>query len=140
MALDDNQMCPERLQMISERPAHTVVPVSNLENATAWYEGTLGFPAGERFVGGVFYTAGRGTRFQLYETPNAGKNPATLLGFMSEDIEADVRELKGRGVVFEEYDLGEVKTVDSVATVDGVRAAWFKDPDGNILGFLQMAS
>jgi len=124
--------------MINQRPAHTVIPVSNLDRAIAWYEGTLGFPPGERFVGGIFYRAGDGTRFQLYESGNAGKNHATLMGFVTTDIEADVRDLKARGVVFEEYDLGEAKTVDSIATFEDVRAAWFKDPDGNILGFLQM--
>lgn len=124
--------------MISDRPAHTVIPVANLANATAWYEGTLGFPPGQRFSGGVFYQAGNGTRFQLYESQNAGKNPATLMGFVTTDIEADVADLKSRGVVFETYDTGGIKTVDSIATADGARAAWFKDPDGNVLGFLQM--
>lgn len=124
--------------MISDLPAHTVVPVADLDKAIAWYEGTLGFPPGQRFFGGIFYQAGDGTRFQLYQTQNAGKNPATLMGFITTDIEADVRDLKARGVVFEDYDMGEIKTVDSIATARGVRAAWFKDPDGNILGFLQM--
>ena len=124
--------------MISDRPAHTVVPVADLDKAAAWYEGTLGFAPGKRFSGGIFYQAGSGTRFQLYATQNAGKNPATLMGFMSTDIEADVRDLKGRSVVFEDFDAGALKTIDSIVTVEGARAAWFKDPDGNILGFLQM--
>jgi len=124
--------------MISDRPAHTVIPVANLAKAIAWYEGTLGFPPGQRFSGGIFYPAGNGTRFQLYESENAGKNPATLMGFVTTDIEADVADLKSRGVVFETYDTGGIKTVDSIATADGARAAWFKDPDGNVLGFLQM--
>jgi len=124
--------------MISDRPAHTVIPVADLDKAIAWYEGTLGFPPGQRFSGGIFYQAGGGTRFQLYESKNAGKNPATLMGFMTTDIEGDVAGLKASGVVFENYDTGGIKTVDSIATADGARAAWFKDPDGNILGFLQM--
>lgn len=124
--------------MISDCPAQTVIPVVDLESARAWYEGTLGFPPGQRFSGGIFYQAGHGTRFQLYATENAGKNPATLMGFMTTDIEAEVRDLKARGVVFEDYDAGEIKTTDSIATAGGARAAWFKDPDGNILGFLQI--
>ena len=124
--------------MITARPVHTAVPVADLDKAIAWYEGTLGFPPGKRFSGGIFYQAGDGTRFQLYPSGNAGKNPATLMGFMTSDIEADVRDLKSRGVVFEEYDKGDFRTVNSIATVDGARAAWFKDPDGNILGFLQL--
>lgn len=124
--------------MISDCPAHTVIPVADLERASAWYEGTLGFHPGQRFSGGIFYQAGDGTRFQLYETGNAGKNPATLMGFMTTDIEAEVRDLKTRGVVFEDYASGPLKTVNSVATAGDARAAWFKDPDGNILGFLQI--
>ena len=60
------------------------------------------------------------------------------MGFMTTDIEAEVRDLKARGVVFEDYDAGEIKTKDFIATVEDARAAWFKDPDGNILGFLQI--
>lgn len=124
--------------MLKDRPAHTVIPVKDLDKAMAWYEGTLGFPPGQRFVGGVFYQAGNGTRFQLYQSANAGANPATLLGFITTDIDADVGELKSRGVAFEHYETGSIRTFDCIATMDGARAAWFKDPDGNILGFLQM--
>ncbi|MCP4383522.1 MAG: VOC family protein [Hyphomicrobiales bacterium] len=125
--------------MIKDLKAQTVVPVADLKKAVHWYEGTLGFDPGQRFGGGVFYNAGDGTQFQLYETPNAGKNPATLMGFLTSDIVADVRDLKARGIVFEEYDVPGLKTVESIADSDGARAAWFKDPDGNILGFLQLS-
>jgi hypothetical protein len=56
---------------------------------------------------------------------------------LTSQIEADVRELKARGVVFEEYDLPHMKTVDSIATVERARAAWFRDSEGNILGLAQ---
>jgi hypothetical protein len=49
----------------------------------------------------------------------------------------DVRDLKARCVVFEEYDLAHMKTVDSIATVENVRAAWFRDSEGNIQGLAQ---
>ncbi len=105
-----------------------------------WHEGTLGFPPGQRFTGGILYQAGNATRFQLYESANAGKNPATLMGFLTTDIESDVADLKSHGVVFEDYDMDDIKTVDSIATIEGARAAWFKDPHGNIRGFLQTPS
>ena len=54
--------------------------------------------------------------------------------FEVEDIESVVRYLRDRGIVFEEYDLPGVKTVDGIATHEsGARGAWFKDLDGNIL-------
>jgi len=61
--------------------------------------------------------------------------------FWSEDVEADVRELSQRGVVFDELDLGAIKTVNGVATVPGIgRSAWFKDPDGNTLALFEPES
>jgi hypothetical protein len=45
-----------------------------------------------------------------------------------------VRQLRDRGIVFEEYDLPDVKTVDGIAEHEsGARGAWFKDPDGNVV-------
>jgi hypothetical protein len=49
------------------------------------------------------------------------------------DVEAAVAELRGRGVQFEEYDLENLRTTDGIATVDGVKYAWFKDPDLNVI-------
>jgi hypothetical protein len=49
-----------------------------------------------------------------------------------------VAELKARGVVFEEYDLPQLKTEDSIATMPGNRAAWFRDSEGNILGLVEL--
>jgi predicted enzyme related to lactoylglutathione lyase len=54
-----------------------------------------------------------------------------------EDLEAEVAELKARGMVFEEYRSGQLQTVDGIATTQGGRAAWFKDSEGNILGLAQ---
>ena len=52
-------------------------------------------------------------------------------------MEAAVAELKGRGVVFEEYDMPGIKMVNSIATASGARTAWFKDSEGNILAVSQ---
>ena len=55
-----------------------------------------------------------------------------------QDIEADVAELEGRGVVFEEYDTEYIKTIDHIATSSGIgRSAWFKDPAGNTVALFQ---
>ena len=61
------------------------------------------------------------------------------MGLSTGQIEADVRELKARGVAFEEFDLPILRTVGSIATVDNVRAAWFRDSEGNILGLAQFS-
>ncbi len=57
-----------------------------------------------------------------------------------DDVEAEVAELKGRGVVFEEYDLPGMKTVNGIATGGGSKAAWFKDSEGNIMAVIEAVS
>ena len=61
------------------------------------------------------------------------QNPSTALTWEVDDVTAEVADLEGRGIVFEDYDLPDFKTVDHVAEMGGDRAAWFKDPDGNVL-------
>jgi predicted enzyme related to lactoylglutathione lyase len=57
----------------------------------------------------------------------------TQVGFGVDDVEAEVADLKAKGVTFEEYDFPGLKTVDGVAEIEGERAAWFKDCEGNLL-------
>ena len=56
-----------------------------------------------------------------------------------DDIRTTVKELRDRGIVFEEYDFPGLKTEDGVARLPGARAAWFTDPDGNILNVFERA-
>jgi hypothetical protein len=55
-----------------------------------------------------------------------------------ENVEKEVAELRQKGIEFEEYDLPNIKTVDSVATLGTWKAAWFKDTEGNILSINEM--
>jgi catechol 2,3-dioxygenase-like lactoylglutathione lyase family enzyme len=124
--------------MLTERPVHTTVPAADMDRVIRWYEEKLGFKPVQRIQGGAMYQAAGGTRFILYPTPNAGKAPQTVMGFSTPDIDAEVRELKARGVVFEEYDFPGLKTVNSIANTGPARAAWFRDSEGNILGVVQL--
>ena len=119
--------------MLSNRRAHATIPVADMVRAKRWYEEKLGLkPTKDNAVGSIYETGG-GTGFFLYPTPNAGKAPNTLMSFEAKDIVADVRALKKLGVVFEEYDMPGLKTIDSIASLGALRGAWFKDSEGNIL-------
>ncbi len=85
----------------------------------------------------MFYPAGGGTRFLVYPSGEAGSNRATYIGFAVQDIEAEVANLKGRGLAFEHYE--GYTNADGIAETGPVRSAWFKDPDGNIIGVVQLA-
>jgi predicted enzyme related to lactoylglutathione lyase len=124
--------------MLTERRVHTTIPASDMDRAMRWYEEKLGFKPYERQAGVAMYRAAGDTRFILYPTPNAGKAPQTVMGFTTPDIEAEVRALKSRGIVFEDYDFPGLKTVNSIATTGNTRAAWFRDSEGNILGVVQL--
>ena len=123
--------------MLEQARIAAVVPVSDIEAAIRYYGDTLGLVLKERRSDlpenrEAEFEAGDGTLL-VYESVGAGQSRHTVAGFRVDDVDAAVRSLRERGVVFEEYDLPDLKTVDGVASVGDVRAAWCKDPDGNIL-------
>jgi catechol 2,3-dioxygenase-like lactoylglutathione lyase family enzyme len=124
--------------MIENAKAEPVVPVSDLDRAASFYGGTLGLNEVRRYEDPaanpmIRYGVGDGTVL-IYKSVGAGQSRHTLLGFIVDDIDTAVGELRERGVTFEEYDMGDIKTENGIATIGSDRAAWFKDPDGNILG------
>jgi catechol 2,3-dioxygenase-like lactoylglutathione lyase family enzyme len=123
--------------MLSDARVEATVPTEDLAIARRFYEETLGLRAspGEARGIDVVYACGAGTVLRVYERGAPELPPRhTLAHFVVDDVPATVVELRGRGVVFEDYALPELQTVDGVATVDGHRIAWFRDADGNILG------
>ena len=91
----------------------------------------------EEYAGGVIYECGRGTVFFMYPSPGAGTSKASDAFWTVDDVEAEVAELKSRGVVFEEYDMPGLVTKHGIATGGGAKTAWFKDTEGNILAISQ---
>jgi catechol 2,3-dioxygenase-like lactoylglutathione lyase family enzyme len=123
--------------MLQQSPMYAYLPAANVARARAFYEQTLGFRPAEELAGGVRYEFGNGTACFLYPTHNAGTNRASQAFWQVADVEQEVAELKARGVTFEEYDFPAMKTVNGIATAGGAKAAWFKDPEGNILAIIQ---
>jgi hypothetical protein len=72
----------------------------------------------------------------VYPSEYAGTNRATAVTWVVKDVEATVKDLRGRGITFEHYDLPGVKVQGDVHVVGKSKAAWFKDPDGNILAIV----
>jgi catechol 2,3-dioxygenase-like lactoylglutathione lyase family enzyme len=111
------------------------LPVSDVQKATDWYRDHLGVAPSRSEEVGTEFSFGGGTSFFLYPSRFAGTNKATAMALNVEDFDGTIADLRARGVTFEEYDFDDLKTVDGVATnPDGTKSAWFKDPDGNIIG------
>jgi catechol 2,3-dioxygenase-like lactoylglutathione lyase family enzyme len=86
---------------------------------------------------GCTFQCGDGTYLEIYPSQFAGTAKSTLAGFEVSDLESTMRDLRGHGIVFEEYDLPGIKTTGGIAKLGPNRGAWFKDPDGNIFGLVE---
>ena len=124
--------------MLSEFPVHTTLPAKDIARARAFYEQKLGFKPIEEAAGGAMYESG-GVPFLVFPSGGVASGSHTQIGWNVSDVEAEVRALKSRGVVFEEYDYPTLKTVGGVATTPDGKAAWFKDSEGNLLVIVQRA-
>ncbi|MEV4426834.1 VOC family protein [Streptomyces sp. R-07] len=118
--------------MLSDSPIAAIIPVSDMIRAKQFYSETLGLPLTKESPEDTRYECG-GTTIGLYETPYGGKADHTLASWKVDDLDSEMKELRSKGVTFEEYDLPGIKTVDGVVESDTMRGAWFKDSEGNIL-------
>ena len=90
-------------------------------------------------IGALFYRCGENTQFLLFPSEGIANGTHTQASWIVDDVEAEVAELKARGVVFEEYNTPSFKTVQSIAITEVARGAWFKDSEGNLIGLVQFA-
>jgi predicted enzyme related to lactoylglutathione lyase len=127
----------EDKEMLKDAPIVPYIPVADVARARKFYEEKVGLKVKEEYAGGVIYECGKGSLVFMYPSPGAGTSKASAAFWAVDDIAAEVAELKARGVVFEEYDMPGIKTVNGIATGGGARTAWFKDSEGNILAVSQ---
>lgn len=119
--------------MLSQSAVTTMLPVMDLARARAFYEECLGLQPGELRPDGKFVYRVGGSALALFPRPGGTKAEHTAISFQVSNIAASIRELKNRGVVFEDYDFPDFKTVDHVCVLGAEKAAWFKDTEGNYL-------
>lgn len=112
------------------------LPASDLDRATRFYTEKLGLSPIAANDDAVEFRSGR-VRFGVYRTAHAGTAQHTLAAWEVDDIEEVVDELRARGVLFEEYDVPGLKTVNGVADLGSQLGAWFRDSEGNILALAQ---
>jgi catechol 2,3-dioxygenase-like lactoylglutathione lyase family enzyme len=129
-------------EMLENSDVATRLPAKDLERARAFYAEKLGLEPVEERPGGLRYRCGN-SDFVLFTSAGAASGTHTQMGWEVDDIEAVVAALRSRGVVFEEYDLPGLTTVDGIADIEGnypskggigERGAWFRDSEGNLIG------
>lgn len=123
--------------MLGDRRVHAILPTTDVEALRPFYEDALGLTPFAIVPGVVLYRAGAGTIFGISRSGGRASGAHTQVAFTVPDIEAEVAELEARGVIFEQYEMP--KTVHGVAAMPAGRAAWFKDPAGNLLGLIEFS-
>ena len=126
---------------LSDCSVEVLLAVSDLDRAKRFYEHQLGLVAGEEEQEGVRYPCANGTRIFVYLSPeHAGRSPATLAGWLVDDLDETMDDLMSRGVRFEQYDQPGIKTDErGVFDAGRFRAAWVKDPDGKTMALTEVS-
>ena len=120
--------------MLTHAPATTMLPVRDLARARDFYQQRLGLkPIGLQQDGKFLFALGDGSTLALFPKPEGTRAEHTAVSFKVDDVASEIRVLKASGVVFEDYDLPGFRTVEHVCVLGSEKAAWFKDPEGNIL-------
>src|SRR5262249_28004899 len=127
---------PRRSFMLGNEQAVATIGVRNTKKAKEFYEGVLGLKHdGPEREGVLTYKSGS-SRLFVYESEFAGTNKATSATWIDDDVEGEVEALKKKGVKFEHYDFPDMQRKGDVHVSGDMKAAWFKDPDGNILALV----
>ena len=115
------------------------LPARDVERARAFYADKLNLtPFGED-NGHLFYEIG-GSHFMVYPSSGAASGTHDQIGFVVEDVESMVARLRSNGGIFEEYEPSPgASATDGIMDFGGVKAAWFKDSEGNLLSIVEFA-
>lgn len=125
--------------MLSSSTCVATVATADITAARSFYTETLGLPAGKGDDNALSFHLPDGSSLMVYHRPDHQAPENTVVTFVVADARAEVADLRGKGVVFEEYDLPGMRTVDGIlGDESGSTMAWFKDPAGNILGIMSL--
>jgi catechol 2,3-dioxygenase-like lactoylglutathione lyase family enzyme len=122
--------------VLANTDAIATIAVKKIAPARKFYEGTLGLkPVPTEETGVQTYKTGN-SNVLVYESQYAGTNKATAATWAVQDLEGVVRDLKAKGIRFEHYDMPGTTRKGDIHGAGKTKAAWFKDPDGNILALV----
>jgi len=122
--------------MLSDLEVMATIPARDINRARKFYTEKLGFKPESETAAGIIFRS-KNSLFMVYPTLVAGTAQHTLAGWQTSQLEQDVKDLRARGIVFEEYDMPGLKTINGIAMTGPDKAAWFKDSEGNVLGIFQ---
>ena len=126
--------------MFKDTKAFSSFSLDNLQKSKKFYGQTLGLEVSEAYGGRLLELhIGGGSNILIYPKDNHTPATFTILNFLVENLEQSVDDLTKRGVRFEIYNEGDIKTDEKGISLsdEGPKIAWFKDPAGNVLSMLE---
>lgn len=123
--------------MLNKSKVMAMVPVKDIKEAEEFYSKTLGLKKTDQNPGGISYDCG-GAKLFVYPTPTAGTAKSTVATWEVKDIAKVAEDLVQKGLKFEHYDYPGATHEGPVHIWQGMKAAWFRDPSGNILGLSEI--
>jgi catechol-2,3-dioxygenase len=124
--------------MLGDHPIDVVLLATDLETSKAFYAGKLGLEIISESEYEITYKCGGDSRLAVTKSTTGTADEQTQAGWRVTDLDAELAELRSRGVEIQEYDMPELKTVDGVVDLGFARMAWIVDPHGNALAILEL--
>jgi predicted enzyme related to lactoylglutathione lyase len=124
--------------MLGNAKVLATLPAEDIQRAVKFYTEVLGLQVSQSDDGSALLEAGDGSQIFMYQRARTVAEH-TAATFEVADIEAAVKGLTDKGVTFEQYDFGEIKTNElGIAEIGPTKSAWLTDPEGNILSLVSM--
>jgi catechol 2,3-dioxygenase-like lactoylglutathione lyase family enzyme len=124
--------------MLSSSKMTGFVLTKDYDKSRAFYEGKLGFEFVSLDQFALVMNTGQ-NMIRISKIPSFTPLQSTVLGWEVKDIVAMAKWLAGRGVELEKYPFVQDKELGIWSAPGGSKVAWFKDPDGNVIGISQHA-
>jgi catechol 2,3-dioxygenase-like lactoylglutathione lyase family enzyme len=124
--------------MLAQAKLQAMVGTARAEAAKAFYSDILGLALQSEDAFALLYDVG-GAPLRISKVPATAPSAYAVLGFAVEDIGAVVAGLAAKGVAMQRFGFLPQDAAGIWKSPDGVRVAWFRDPDGNLLSVVQYA-
>jgi catechol 2,3-dioxygenase-like lactoylglutathione lyase family enzyme len=122
--------------MLGSKNAVATIAVKSVKAAESFYKDTLGLAPAPAEENGVLVFGSGSSKVFVYESQFAGTNKATAATWEVDKIDEVVKALRSKGVTFEHYDSPGMEREGDIHRAGKMKAAWLKDPDGNILALV----